>query len=184
MPDNTTLPSGTGGDTIRTLDKTGTGSPKTEVVALDLAGGDGRGENILTFPVPTALADVPVDDDGTPMFSFSPVTMDALESLFRQLMAAVSGPIGIPGPPLAATVNTTSVQIAAANPLRKGLVITNTSSGAQVISLGFGVAAVAGSGIVLNPGNFASMDRNLFYTGAVNAISSIAAGAVGIQEFN
>ena len=36
MSDNTTLPPGAGGDTIRTLDRTGTGSPKTEVVQLDV----------------------------------------------------------------------------------------------------------------------------------------------------
>ena len=88
MTDNTQLPPGTGGDTIRTLDKTGTGLPKTEVVAIDLGGGDGRSENIPSFPIPTVLSDVSQDDDGVPVFSFSPSTMDALEILFRQLMAA------------------------------------------------------------------------------------------------
>lgn len=92
MSDNTTLPSGSGGDTIRTIDKTGTGLPKTEVVALDLGGGDGRSESILNFPVPASLPDVPVDDDGNPMFSLSPSTMDALEMLFRQTMTAVATP--------------------------------------------------------------------------------------------
>lgn len=89
MADNTPLLPGTGGDTIRTLDKTGRGLPKTEVIALDLGGGDGRPENILTLPVPMALAEVPVDDDGLPVFSLSAVSTDALEKLFRQLMAAV-----------------------------------------------------------------------------------------------
>lgn len=92
MADNTTLPSGTGGDTIRTLDKSGTGIPKTEMVAVDLGGGDGRGESILTLPMQAALADIPVDDDGTPLFSLSPTSMDALEMLFRQTIAAVSAP--------------------------------------------------------------------------------------------
>jgi hypothetical protein len=86
--DNTTLPTGAGGDTIRTLDKTGTGAPKTEVVALDLGGGDGRSEFIASAPLPVALADVPPDDDGTPTLSLSSATMDQLEILFRQLIAA------------------------------------------------------------------------------------------------
>lgn len=184
MPDNTTLLSGGGGDTIRTLDKTGTGQPKTEVVALDLAGGDGRGENILSFPVPTALADVPVDDDGTPTLSLSPVTMDALEMLFRQLIQAVLGPSGLPGPPIAVTVGTSSVQACAVNSGRKGMVITNASSGGQVISLAFGFPAIAGAGIVLQPGNWWWMDVKSFTTGAVNAIASAAGGSVAVQEFN
>src|SRR6266403_1081061 len=90
--DNTVLPSGGGGDSIRTLDKTGTGAPKTEVVAWDLGGGDGRSEFIATQPLPTALADVPVDDDGNPLFSLSPSSMDALEMLFRQTITAVGQP--------------------------------------------------------------------------------------------
>lgn len=92
MSDNTTLPVGAGGDTIRTLDKTGTGTPKTEVVALDLGGGDGRSEFITGFPLPTALSDVPVDDDGNPTFSLSPASMDALEILFRQTISALAYP--------------------------------------------------------------------------------------------
>jgi hypothetical protein len=86
VSDNTQLPPGAGGDTIRTLDKTGTGAPKTEVVALDLGGG--RGELILRAPIPVVLADVPVDDDGTPVVSLSASTLDALDMLFRQTIAA------------------------------------------------------------------------------------------------
>jgi hypothetical protein len=90
MADNTLLnPGSVGGDTIRTLDRTGTGAPKTEVVTIDLGGGDGRGENIINFPIPTASPDAPVDDDMFPVFSLSPSSMDAIEMLFRQLIAAV-----------------------------------------------------------------------------------------------
>lgn len=91
--DNTQLQVGAGGDTIRTLDKTGTGAPKTEVVALDLGGGDGRSEYIGSYPLPVKLDDVPVDDDGNPLASLSPATLDALEILFRQTMAAQGYPI-------------------------------------------------------------------------------------------
>lgn len=89
MADNTTLTKGTqDGDPIRLLDKTGTGAPKTEVVALDVGGGDGTGELIASSPLPITLVDVPTDDDGNRVLSLSPASMDALEMLFRQLMAA------------------------------------------------------------------------------------------------
>jgi hypothetical protein len=88
MTDNTLLNPGVGGDTVRTLDKTGNGAPKTEVVTIDVGGGDGRSEFISAYPIPAILADVPQDDDGNPVFSLSPVSMDALEMLFRQLIAA------------------------------------------------------------------------------------------------
>lgn len=91
MADNTLLNPGAGGDTIRTLDKTGTGVPKTEVVALDLGGGDGSSEFITGFPIP-ATADSQIDDDGNPQVSLSYGTMDAIEVLFRQLIAASGYP--------------------------------------------------------------------------------------------
>ena len=80
MADNTVLPTSGAGESIRTLDKTGTGTPKTEVLALDAVGGSGRGENILTFPL-SASHDFPLDDDAVPVVSLSPPTLDALEIL-------------------------------------------------------------------------------------------------------
>ena len=44
MADNTTLPTGAGGDTIRTIDRT---TSKTQVVALDF-GGEAGPESLLT----------------------------------------------------------------------------------------------------------------------------------------
>lgn len=76
-----------GGSAIRTLDKTGAGAPKTELAALDLGGGAGRPELIASLPVPIAWADAPVDDDGALVCSLSAASLDALEILFRQLMA-------------------------------------------------------------------------------------------------
>jgi hypothetical protein len=58
MSDNTVLPTGSGGDTIRTIDRT---TSKTQVIALD-AGGEGGPESLATpnnpFPVqdPTVIA--------------------------------------------------------------------------------------------------------------------------------
>lgn len=187
MPvDNTTLPVGAGGDTIRTLDKTGTGAPKTEVVALDVGGGDGRGENILSFPVPTS-PDLPLDDDGIPTITLSQTSIDALESVLRQLIAALTTPLALtgPGPALSVAVGVTSVAALAANVNRKGLVITNASSGGQVVSLALnGAAAVANAGIVLQPGNWWWMERAEYTAGPVTAIASAAGGTVAIQEFS
>jgi hypothetical protein len=53
MSDNTTLPAGSGGDTIRTIDRT---TSKTQVVALDL-GGEVGPENLVNAAtgLPVAL---------------------------------------------------------------------------------------------------------------------------------
>lgn len=48
MSDNTQLPSAAGGDTIRTLDRTGLGLPKTEVVQLDAAGSSASKESLVS----------------------------------------------------------------------------------------------------------------------------------------
>ena len=86
MADNTLLNIGAGGDTIRTLDRTGTGTPKTEVVQLDLGGADPNrevlivaGQQVMSLSVPVVIAgdQIPVaisvddrgrvlDDDGIP----------------------------------------------------------------------------------------------------------------------
>lgn len=88
MSDNTKLnPGSPGGDTVRTLDRTGTGIPKTEVVTLDLGSGDGRSEFVSGFPLPITFPDIPVDDDGIQQISLSSSTMDSIEILFRQLIA-------------------------------------------------------------------------------------------------
>jgi len=83
--------------------------------------------------------------------------------------------------PTAATVGVTSAQALASNANRKGLVLTNTSS--ANISLGFGAAAVLNSGITLYPGGTFSMDEYSFTTAAINAIASVAASNLGIQEW-
>jgi len=58
--DNTLLNPGAGGDTIRTLDRTGTGSPKTEVVQLDLGGPDPNKEVLIVAGQQAMSASVPV----------------------------------------------------------------------------------------------------------------------------
>lgn len=83
--------------------------------------------------------------------------------------------------PSAASVGITSSQILASNASRKGLVLINTSS--ANISLGLGVAAVLNSGITLYPGGTFNMDEYCFTTAAINAVASIAASNLGIQEW-
>lgn len=87
-----------------------------------------------------------------------------------------------PASPTAATVGVTSAQAVASNSSRKGLVLVNTS--ANIISLGFGAAAVLNSGITLYPGGTFCMDEYSFDTGAVNAIASVASSNLAIQEYS
>lgn len=83
--------------------------------------------------------------------------------------------------PSAASVGITSSQILATNASRKGLILVNTSS--ANISLGLGTAAVLNSGITLYPGGTFNMDEYCFTTAAINAVASIAASNLGIQEW-
>lgn len=89
----------------------------------------------------------------------------------------------------ALTVGTTSIQVCespGANSKRQALVFTNVSTGTEVISLNVGPsAAVAGSGIVLNPGDtyFEFNDPKFeVWRGPVQAICSAATGSLAIYE--
>lgn len=83
--------------------------------------------------------------------------------------------------PASATVGTSSAQALAANPQRAGLVLTNTS--ANVISIAFGQAAVAGKGITLPAGAAFTMTTETASTDAVFAIATVASSNLAIQEF-
>jgi len=68
---------------------------------------------------------------------------------------------------------------------RQEIVITNTSSGAQVITLSFGIPAVAGAGVVLQPNSvyFASNTQGFnVYQGDIFAISNAAGAQISIFE--
>jgi hypothetical protein len=78
-------------------------------------------------------------------------------------------------------VGVTSAQAVASNINRKGLILTNNST--ANISLGFGVAAVSGSGVVLYPGGVFFMDEYMYTTAAVNAIATAAGANLGVQEW-
>jgi|GEM_PF-3106499 len=83
--------------------------------------------------------------------------------------------------PTASSVGVVSAQVLAANANRKGLHLTNTSI--ANISLGFGSSAVLNSGITLTPNGVFWMDEDSFNTAAVNAIASVAASNLAIQEY-
>ncbi len=88
-----------------------------------------------------------------------------------------------PGPPLTVSVGTTSSQILAANPNRRGLIIISLAYRA-FIALSFGnYAASAIAGISLGPRGVWAMDPMSFTTAAVNAVATEAT-AVAIQEFS
>ena len=86
-----------------------------------------------------------------------------------------------PSSPTFATVGVSSAQAVAANTNRKGLILTNNST--ANISLGFGVVAVSGSGVVLYPGGVFFMDEFMYTTAAVNAIATAASANLGVQEW-
>jgi len=84
--------------------------------------------------------------------------------------------------PAAVSVGITSTSVLAANPDRKGLILTNTSP--NYISLGFGAAAVLYSGVTLSPyGGVYVMDKYTYNQGTVTAIASAATSNLGVQEF-
>lgn len=84
--------------------------------------------------------------------------------------------------PTAASVGAASGEVVAANSLRRGLILVNTS--ANRISLGIGATAVLDSGITLMAsGGSWSMGPEDFTTAAINAIASGAGSNLSIQEF-
>lgn len=88
-----------------------------------------------------------------------------------------------PSSPSAVSVGVTSGVVIATNANRKGLILTNTSTG--IISLNIvGGTAVSKSGIVLYPGGHWEMDEYTFTTDAINGISTVAASNLAIQELS
>ena len=87
-----------------------------------------------------------------------------------------------PAAPSQVAVGVASAQAVAANPRRKGLVLTNRS--ANYISFGLGAAAVLDNGITLAPDGVWQMDQGTFTTGAINAIAGGAASPLAVQEFS
>jgi hypothetical protein len=85
-----------------------------------------------------------------------------------------------------ATIGTTQQEIAKeCYQQRSAILITNTSTGGQSISLAMGQEAVAGVGIVLSQGGTYQDSRDGQYMPSnkqINAVSSLAGGTLAIQE--
>lgn len=82
------------------------------------------------------------------------------------------------------TIGTASVQHLVVNTARRGLIITNVSTGGQRISFNFStIAAVLDMGITLYPGGTYVMDAFSFSTEEGRAISSAAGGLLSMHEF-
>ena len=86
-----------------------------------------------------------------------------------------------PSAPSAVSVGVASALALAANANRKGLLLVNTSN--AIISLSFSGVAVLNSGITLAPYGTFNMDEYDFDLGLVNAIASVAASNLAIQEY-
>lgn len=128
------------------------------------------------------LRATPVPVSGT-VTATGPLT----DTQLRATPVPVSGTVTTKTPltgavPATVVVGLTSALAVASNGSRKGLVLINTGSTAR-ISLGLnGNAAVLSSGITLEGGQSWVMDEFTFTTGQINAIASLAAQALAIQE--
>ena len=187
MTDNTALnPQAGGGDSIRDLQRVG-GTVKTEVVQLDFGGPNTNVENLASTinPLPVAPPPAPTDGDGVPLVNVGAPSADvATASRQGQIIDAILGPVLNPSGPATVAVGIISVAVVALNLGRRGLVLTNTSTAGQTISLHLnGGVAVVLSGIVLWPGDVFEMDRYTFVTGAINGVASAASATMAVQEF-
>lgn len=85
------------------------------------------------------------------------------------------------------TVGTTSVLVADERrpKQRQALILTNTSTAGQIISVNWGGSAVVGRGIVLYPGGTYSESVDNAYTPSfrmIQAIASAASGTLAVHE--
>lgn len=88
-----------------------------------------------------------------------------------------------PSAATAVSVGVASTSLVAANASRKGLIVTNISANKISLNL-LGGAAVLNTGITLFPGWIWEMDEFSFTTNAIDAIASVAATVITIQEFS
>lgn len=86
-----------------------------------------------------------------------------------------------PNSPSGVSIGLSSTSVLSANSSRKGATIMNTST--ATISFGLGAPAVLNSGITLVPGGCWTMDQYTFTQGSINAIASVAASNLSVQEF-
>ena len=83
------------------------------------------------------------------------------------------------------TASVVSVEKNNANLRRNSIILINTSTGGQVITISIDAEAVANQGIVLNPGgNWSDSRGDTYYPtqALITAISDLADGKLSIQE--
>lgn len=149
-------------------------APSTAAVAADLA------VVVTMSPNNTTTVQGPSGSPGTP--SGGILTIQGVTGATP--VPTTSKTALTPSAPATASIGVASTTVIAANASRKGLVIQNTSSLATVsLHLNNG-SAVLSSGITLYPHDIWYMDEYSFTVAQVNAISSIAATPVSIQEFS
>lgn len=134
--------------------------PATQAVTGPLTDAQLRA-TAVTVDIPTAV-DVNIIGAGVPLLVNTKTNLNA-------------------SAPTAVSVGTSSTAVLALNATRQGLVLVNTSNG--IISIAFGTAAVLNSGITLLPYGVFCMDEYSCGIDAVNAIASVAASNLAVQEF-
>lgn len=86
---------------------------------------------------------------------------------------------------LATSASVVSVEKDNSNGKRAAIIITNTSTGGEVVSIAIDAAAVAGAGIVLSPGGVWSDSRDGAYWPTqkhITALGSAATATIALQE--
>lgn len=187
------LPTGASTSALQTTGNTSLSTIATQTTAIN-GKMSALGQNTMANSMPVAIASnqsaIPVT--GTFFQATQPVS-----GTFFQATQPVSGTVTAnagtgtftvsskvaltASSPTAASVGVATAQALASNASRKGLILVNSSS--NIISIGIGSAAVLNSGITLYPAGSFQMDEYCFATGAINAIASVAASSLSIQEF-
>lgn len=148
MADNTVINSGTGGDTIRDIDRSGI---KTQVLGLDI--NPGGAERLMTAGQQTAANSVPVviASDQTPRRAGTATDASVADSA-------------------------TSVTILAANALRRGAMVYNDSTATLYLRFSSSAASATSFGVKLFADDFYELSAGMVYTGAITGIWATAAG--------
>lgn len=112
------------------------------------------------------------------------IAAPSTEAKQDSILASLNDAPLTPLTPDSSSFGTSSTSIVAANASRKGLIITNVSTGGQSINFGFGTPAIAGKGITLYPGGVYNMTRFDKTTLEVFSIASAPSARITIQEYN
>ncbi len=106
----------------------------------------------------------------------------AIAQSFGITPSATPAAINMASPGVNADIDAASEEVVAAATARRYLYVENTSAAGQVLWLGFGAAAVVGSGIRLSPGEYYELiSPTGITTQAVNAIADAANGSASYQ---